>query len=73
MVVDVNTDFLINNKITANQFLLLSLLMADKRSILKDYFLVNNMSVDEINRDIVSLKEKGFIEGDVKIYSRSYY
>ena len=65
MIVDVNTDFLINNKVTANQYLLLSLLLADKQSILKDYFLINNVSVDQINADIAQLQEKGFLEGNV--------
>jgi hypothetical protein len=65
MIVDVNTDFLINNKVTANQFLLLTLLQADKKNILKDYFLMNNISVEQINADIKELKEKGFIDGDV--------
>ena len=64
MVVDVNTDFLINNKVTANQFLLLSLLLADKQSVLKDYFLINNVSVDQINADITDLQEKGLLEGN---------
>ena len=66
MVVDINTDFLINNKISANQFLLLSLLLADKRSILKDYLLMNNVSVEQINTDIAYLQEKGFLEGNVE-------
>jgi hypothetical protein len=65
MIVDINTDFLINNKVTANQFLLLSLLLADKQSILKDYFLINNVSVEQINTDITELQEKGFLEGNV--------
>jgi hypothetical protein len=65
MIVDVNTDFLINNKVTANQFLLLSLLLADKQSILRDYFLTNNISVDQINADITKLQEMGFLEGNV--------
>lgn len=65
MVVDVNTDFLINNKITANQFLLLSLILADKQSILKEYCLTNNIKVDELTEDIKVLHDKGYIEGYV--------
>jgi hypothetical protein len=63
MIVDINTDFLINNKITANQFLVMSLILADKQSILKDYFLTCNGNADQIKDDIKSLHEKGFIEG----------
>ena len=65
MIVDVNTDFLINNKITANQYLLLSLILADKQSILKDYYLTNAVDVEQITADIKVLHDKGFIEGYV--------
>ena len=65
MIVDVNTDFLINNKITANQYLLLSLILADKQSILKDYYLTNVIDVEQITADIKVLHDKGFIEGYV--------
>lgn len=65
MIVDVNTDFLINNKITANQYLLLSLVLADKQSILKDYYLTNTVDVEQITHDIQVLHDKGFIEGSV--------
>lgn len=65
MIVDVNTDFLINNKITANQFLVLSLVLAEKQSILKDYYLTNEINVEQITQDIKTLHDKGFIEGYV--------
>lgn len=65
MVVDVNTDFLINNKITADQYLLLQLVMVDKQSILRDYYLVNNIPVDKMTEDIKQLHDKGLIEGFV--------
>jgi hypothetical protein len=66
MIVDINTDFLINNKITANQFLVLSLILANKQSILKDYYLNNGFDVKEILSDIKALHDKGFIEGYVE-------
>ena len=66
MIVDINTDFLINNKITANQFLVLSLILANKQSILKDYYLNNGFDVKEIISDIKVLHDKGFIEGYVE-------
>ena len=65
MIVDVNTDFLINNKITANQFLLLQLILVDKQSILRDYYLVNGISTDQMSLDIKELHDKGLIEGYV--------
>jgi hypothetical protein len=65
MVVDINTDFLIDNKITANQFLIMSLILADKQSILKDYYLTTGTDVKDITEDIKSLNGKGFIEGYV--------
>jgi hypothetical protein len=65
MIVDVNTDFLINNKLTANEYLLMSLILADKQSILKDYYLMNNISADQISADIKSLHDKGLLEGYV--------
>ena len=65
MIVDINTDFLINNKITANQYLLLSLILADKQSILKEYCLTNNIDVVELTQDIKVLHDIGFIEGYV--------
>lgn len=65
MIVDVNTDFLINNKITANQFLLLSLILADKQNILKEYCLINSINVVELTADIKTLHDKGMIEGYV--------
>lgn len=63
MIVDINTDFLINNKITANQYLLLQLILVDKQSILRDYYLVNNIPVDQVSDDIKQLHDKGFLEG----------
>lgn len=63
MIVDINTDFLINNKITANQFLLLQLILVDKQSILRDYYLVNNIPVDQVTADIKDLHSKGLLEG----------
>lgn len=63
MIVDVNTDFLINNKLTANQYFLMSLIIADKQSILKDYFLVNNINVEEMHKDYSTLVNKGFLQG----------
>ena len=65
MIVDINTDFLINNKITANQFLIMSLILADKQSILKDYYLTNNGDANAILQDIEILQKKGFIEGTI--------
>jgi hypothetical protein len=65
MIVEINTDFLINNKITADQFLLLSLILADKQSTLKDYYLMNGVDVAQISGDIKTLHDKGFIEGFV--------
>ena len=66
MIVDINTDFLINNKITANQFLLLSLILADKQSVLKDYYLTNEVNSEQVKTDILTLHDKGFIEGYVE-------
>jgi len=63
MVVDINTDFLINTKITADQYLLMSLVLADKQTILKDYCLVNNVTAEKILEDIAALHNKGLIEG----------
>ena len=65
MIVDVNTDFLINNKLTANEFLLMSLILADKYTILRDYYLINGISTDKVSEDIKSLHEKGLLEGYV--------
>jgi hypothetical protein len=65
MLVDINTDFLINNKITADQFLIMSLILADKQSIIKDYYLTNETDVKDIAKDIQKLHDKGFIEGYV--------
>jgi hypothetical protein len=52
MIVDINTYFLINNKITANQFLIISLILADKQSILKDYYLTNGIDAEHIAIDV---------------------
>lgn len=65
MIVDINTDFLINNKLTANEFLLMSLILADKQTILRDYYLVNGIPTDTISADIKSLHSKGLLEGYV--------
>jgi len=63
MIVDINTDFLINNKMSANQYLILCLILADKQSILKDYFLINNVDVEQIHNDFKTLHDKGFLDG----------
>jgi hypothetical protein len=63
MIVDVNTDFLINNKLSANQYLIMTLILADKQSILKDYFLINNVDIDEMHKDFATLHIKGLVDG----------
>jgi hypothetical protein len=63
MIVDVNTDFLINNKLSANQYLIMSLILADKQSILKDYFLINNVTPEELDKDFRILHNKGLVDG----------
>lgn len=65
MVVDINTDFLINNKITADQYLILALVLTKKPNILKEYCLVNSINTDKITEDIKRLSDAGLIEGYV--------
>ena len=58
MIFEIDTRFLLNNKITAHQFLLLKLAYEGETDLLKRYLKVTD-KYDEIERDLIALYNNG--------------
>lgn len=60
MIIELDTQFLLDNKITAHQFIIAKLVSENKIPILKKYILYTN-TLNEIYRDLGCLKAAGFL------------
>jgi hypothetical protein len=68
MILEIDTQFLLDNKITAHQFMIAKLVSENKIPLLKKYILYTN-TLNDIYKDLSQLKTAGFLSSTHKLGS----